>query len=97
MALFRQGILVEPIYFLFKTITGIALKLTLLIHHHYFYQHTRVHNSGQDFCKNYGPFALEFWLSLLYQFTYFQNHYRYGFETYNTYSPSLISLTDKET
>ena len=40
-----------PIHFFVKTITNIALKLTTLIHYHYFYQQTRVHNSVKIFVR----------------------------------------------
>ena len=53
----------------FKTITDIALKLTILIDFHYFYQQTRVHNSVKMliFLLELWPFfALDFWLSFSY-------------------------------
>ena len=83
---------------IFKTITDMTLKLTKLIRNHYLHQQTRVHISVKIFVRIMALFDLEFWLKFfLYQFTYFQNNYRYDFETYKTYSPSLPPSTDKST
>ena len=75
------------------TIRDIALRCTLLVHHHYLLQQTRVHNSVKVFVRIMAFFStknlVKFFVPL------FQNHQRNCFETYNACSLLLPSSTDK--
>ena len=98
MALFLLRILVKffvPIYFFSK-----PLQIWIRNLHHLFTIITSINRQENitlsRFLDELLPFFdLVFWLSFLYQFTFFQNHYRYCIKTYITYSPSLLLSTDK--